>query len=58
MKELIKAAEGMLAALSETAHEKYGGYRVGCICPRCKLVVEMQMAKTAVGGAPHEIVKR
>jgi hypothetical protein len=38
VEELVKAAEFMLAALPEGVHEKFGGYRVGCTCPRCRLV--------------------
>ena len=58
MKDLIKAAEGMLAALAETDHEKYGGYRYGCTCPRCKLVVETQKAKAFLDGAQHKIAQK
>lgn len=45
MEELIKAAEFMLAALPEGDHEKYGGYRFGCTCPRCRLVLAVSNAK-------------
>lgn len=48
MEDLIKAAKRMLAALPESDHEKYGGYRCGCSCPRCKLVVETQKAKASM----------
>lgn len=45
MEELIKAAEYMLSALPEGIHEKYGGYRFGCTCPRCRLVLAVSKVK-------------
>jgi hypothetical protein len=55
MEELIKAAEGMLAALPESDHEKYGGYRYGCTCPRCRLVMAVSNAK---GEPPPKYLQR
>lgn len=49
LKELIGAAEWMLAALPENLHEQYGGYKYGCTCPRCRLVTATQKAKAAAG---------
>jgi hypothetical protein len=45
MKELIEAAEFLLSAMPEGDHEKYGGYRFGCTCPRCRLVLAVSAAK-------------
>lgn len=45
MKELIEAAEFLLSALPEGDHEKHGGYRFGCTCPRCRLVLAVSEAK-------------
>lgn len=55
MEELIKAAEYMLSALPEGDHEKYGGYRFGCTCPRCRLVSAVSSAK---GSPPPKYLQR
>lgn len=46
MEDLIKAAELLLSALPEGIHEKYGGYKFGCTCPRCRLVLAVSKAKS------------